>query len=217
MRECEDNQFDLAIADPPYYDGPSKLGYFDASISSAGVKRSGYDKTKNWNVPGEDYFTELKRISKNQIIWGINYFKIENIGPGRIVWDKVNQNSTFSDCEIAYTSSHDSVRMFSYMWNGMLQGKSISEGKIQRGNKKTNEKRIHPTQKPTAVYDWIFQNYAQRKMKIIDTHLGSGSISISAHRYNMDLVACEKTIEYAEGAKNWHDEFTSQITIFEGL
>lgn len=212
MKTCSDNQFDLAICDPPYFDGPNKLGYYGASVSSVGVNREGYKKTKDWDVPGQDYFDELKRVSRHQIIWGINYFNIKNPGSGRIIWDKVNGESSFSDCEIAYTSCHDSVRMFSYLWNGMLQGKNMYEGKIQRGNKKLNEKRIHPTQKPVVLYDWLLENYAKPGMEIIDTHLGSGSSCISAHKFGCDLIGCEKTEEYFIAAKNRYNIFSAQLS-----
>jgi len=210
MKTCRDNEFDLAVCDPPYFNGPDKLGYYGASVSSCGVFREGYEKTTDWEVPNQDYFDELKRVSRHQIIWGINYFDIKNIGTGRIIWDKVNQNSTFSDCEIAYCSMHDSVRMFSYMWNGMLQGKSISEGRTARGNKKKNEKRIHPTQKPVILYDWTFMKYAKPGMKILDTHLGSGSICLAADVFGVDLVGCEKTKKYAISAQERYNNFKSQ-------
>ena len=212
MRTYKDKQFDLAIVDPPYFDVPDKLGYYGAYVSSSGVVREGYQKTKDWDVPGQEYFEELIRISKHQIIWGINYFNIKNLGPGRIIWDKVNLDSSFSDCEIAYCSVHDSVRMFSYMWNGMLQGKSISEGRIQQGNKKLNEKRIHPTQKPVLLYDWILMKYAEKGMKVIDTHLGSGSICISAHKAGIDLVGYEKTESFFIAAKERLEQFQSQLS-----
>jgi len=141
------------------------------------VKRPFY-QAKHWSVPGDDYFQELVRISCRQIIWGCNYFQYP-FGSGRIVWDKVNGNSSFSDCEIAYCSSIDTVRMFRFMWNGMCQGKSINEGYIQQGNKRLNEKRIHPTQKPVALYKWLLSNYANAGDTILDTHLGSGSICIA--------------------------------------
>ncbi|MCK5607799.1 site-specific DNA-methyltransferase [Candidatus Pacearchaeota archaeon] len=212
MGTCKDKQFDLAIVDPPYFSGPDKLGYYGEAISTTNVKRGGYEKTNDWEVPGQDYFDELLRVSKHQIIWGINYYDIKNPGPGRIIWDKVNGDSSFSDCEIAYCSIHDSVRMVSYMWNGMLQGKSISEGRTQQGNKKKNEKRIHPTQKPIIIYDWLLEKYAKPGMKIIDTHLGSGSICISAHAFGVDLICCEKTKQYAVNAQERYDRFTAQMS-----
>lgn len=211
MSNCEDNQFDLAITDPPYFEGPNKLGYFGSSKSSSGIIRKGYAKTNNWEVPSDHYFKELKRVSCEQIVFGINYFDIY-LGPGRIIWDKVNGESSFSDCEIAYTSCHDSVRMISYMWNGMLQGKSISEGRTQLGNKKKNEKRIHPTQKPVKLYEWLIQKYAVSGMHILDTHLGSGSICIAAHSLGVNLTGCEINSKYAKMAQKRYDIFSKQLS-----
>ena len=210
MSNCRSKQFDWTIADPPYFNGPDKLGYYGARISPIGVDRPGYKKTTDWDVPGEDYFREVIRVSKNQIIWGINYYPIQNIGPGRIIWDKVNGKSSFSDCEIAYVSSHDSVRIFPFMWNGMMQGKGIRNGRIQQGNKKLNEVRIHPTQKPVALYDWLLSKYVKNGMTVLDTHLGSGSSCISAYKAGIDLVGCEKTKSFAIASQKRLDEFMAQ-------
>lgn len=199
MREMPDNAFDLAIVDPPYFDGPDKLGYYGTSVSSKGVKRPFY-QAKHWNVPGEDYFRELMRVSVHQIIWGCNYFQYP-FGSGRIIWDKVNGNSSFSDCEIAYCSSIDTVRMFRFMWNGMCQGKSINEGHIQQGNKLLNEKRIHPTQKPVALYKWLLGNYAKPGDKILDTHLGSGSICIACDDLGFEMTGIELDPDYYQAAR----------------
>lgn len=195
MRSIPDKFFDLAVVDPPYFDGPKKLGYYGGNITSSGVRRKGY-KAIHWEVPQEDYFEELLRISRNQIIWGINYFHYSIFGPGRIVWNKVNGKSSFSDCEIAYCSMINTVRMFTYMWNGMFQGKSLKEGHIQQGDKRKNEKRIHPTQKPIALYAWILSNYAKRGDKILDTHLGSGSSRIAAYKMGFDFYGTEIDKEY---------------------
>lgn len=205
LRELPYKAFDLAIVDPPYFDGPNKLGYYGTSKSSKGVKRPFYE-AKHWVVPEADYFKELQRVSKNQIIWGCNYFR-HPFGPGRIVWDKVNGRSSFSDCEIAYCSMIDTVRMFSFMWNGMCQGKSVSEGRIQQGNKTLNEVRIHPTQKPVALYKWLLANYAKPGDKILDTHLGSGSIRIACHDLGFEMTGIELDSDYYEAAKRrleWH-------------
>ena len=185
MRSIPDKFFDLAVVDPPY----------GGNITSSGVRRKGY-KAIHWEVPQEDYFEELLRISRNQVIWGINYFHYSIFGPGRIVWNKVNGKSSFSDCEIAYCSMINTVRMFTYMWNGMFQGKSLKEGHIQQGDKRKNEKRIHLTQKPIALYAWILSNYAKRGDKILDTHLGSGSSRIAAYKMGFDFYGTEIDKEY---------------------
>lgn len=178
MKEFPDKYFELAIVDPPYFSGPERRGYYGRRKSPIGVQRI-YKKMGSWEVPSQEYFEELFRVSQNQIVWGCNYFTY-NFPPGRIVWDKCNGKSSFSDCEIAYCSFHDSVRLVRYMWNGMFQGKSIEQGDIQQGNKKLNEKRIHPTQKPVNLYRWILQKYAiPSEWKILDTHVGSASSLIA--------------------------------------
>ncbi len=196
LKEFSDNQFDLAIVDPPYFSGPEKRGFYGHKVSPIGVKRKSYKKIDKWEVPSTEYFDELFRVSKNQIIWGINYFGDYQFGAGRIVWDKVNGNSSFSDCEIAYCSLHNSVRMFSYMWNGMLQGKSIEDGKRAIGNKALNEKRIHPTQKSVKLYEWLLQKYAKDGGTILDTHLGSGSSRIACAKRELEFVGFELDSDY---------------------
>lgn len=194
MVNFPDNHFDVAIVDPPYYSGPERRKFYGRKISPIGVQRI-YDKSTSWSVPEREYFDELFRISKNQIIFGCNYFDYP-FGSGRIVWDKCNGSSSFSDCEIAYTSFHDSVRLFRYMWNGMMQGKSISEGHIQQGNKKLNEKRIHPTQKPVNLYRWLVQRYLKPGQLVIDTHVGSGSSLIAFEEYDLQYVGYEVDKSY---------------------
>lgn len=215
MKEFPNNFFDLAVVDPPYFSGPERRGFYGRKISPIGVQRV-YRKSAEWDVPNAEYFQELLRVSKNQIIWGCNYFDY-HFDPGRIVWDKCNGDSDFSDCEIAYCSMHDSVRLFRYMWSGMFQGKSISEGHIQQGNKKLNEKRIHPTQKPKALYDWIFGRYAQRGMKVLDTHVGSASSLMAAHDAGLQYVGFENDKYYYDLSKERLEEHTAQINIFDFL
>ncbi|MXN88544.1 DNA-methyltransferase [Pasteurella canis] len=206
MREFPDKHFDLAIVDPPYFSGPEKRGFYGKKISPIGVQKI-YQKTDTWELPSKEYFDELFRVSKNQIIWGVNYFNNYKFSSGRIVWDKVNGKSTFSDCEIAYCSIHDSVRMFRYMWNGMLQGKSIEEGHIAQGNKRLNEKRIHPTQKPVNLYIWLLQKYAKTGQKILDTHVGSGSSLIACEKLGFNIVGFEISKHYYEQAQSRLSEF----------
>lgn len=159
MKSMPDKFFDLAVVDPPYFSGPEKRGFYGKAVNSNGVHRT-YKKSDEWLVPKPEFFDELKRVSKRYIVWGCNYYDYV-FEHGRIVWDKCNGASSFSDCEIAATNLFDSVRMFRFMWNGMMQGKSISEGHIMQGDKSKNEFRIHPTQKPVALYAWIFQNFAR--------------------------------------------------------
>jgi len=215
MQDLPDKVYDWAIVDPPYFSGPNNLGFYGNGYSNLGVKRHlGYEKIGSWNVPGDKYFAELKRVSKNQIVWGINYYAVKNLGTGRIIWDKCNGSSSFSDCEIAWVSSKKHVRMFRYMWNGMMQGKSIKEGHIVQGNKKLNEKRIHPTQKPVALYKWLLQNYAKEGDKILDTHLGSGSIAIACHDLGFSLTACELDKTYFSLASKRLAQHQRQLRLF---
>ncbi len=189
LPEFPDNYFDIAICDPPYFSGPEKRLYYGRKVSPIGVQRY-YKPIATWEIPDKTYFDELFRVSKQQIIWGCNYFDY-SFGPGRIVWDKCNGTSSFSDCEIAYCSIHDSVRLFRYMWNGMVQGKSIEEGYIQQGNKKLNEKRIHPTQKPVNLYRWIAQKYIKPGWRVLDTHVGSASSLIAYDEYGIEYTGYE--------------------------
>ena len=190
MARYPDNYFKLAIVDPPYFSGPEKRGYYGSRVSKTRINRVEYPITETWDLPDENYFKELFRVSENQIIWGCNYFHWI-FGSGRIVWDKVNGKSSYSDCEIAYCSLHNSVRLFRYMWNGMMQGKSITEGHIVQGNKRLNEKRIHPTQKPVLIYKWLLNEYAKPGDSILDTHVGSGSLRIASYDLGFDFTGYE--------------------------
>ena len=153
MKEFPDKYFELAIVDPPYFSGPEKRGYYGKNMNPIGGRHI-YRTIDSWDIPKPEYFKELERVSKHQIIFGCNYFDWK-FPPGRIVWDKCNGSSSYSDCEIASCSLHNSVRLYRYMWNGMMQGKTVGEGHIQQGNKRLNEKRSHPTQKPVNLYRWL--------------------------------------------------------------
>lgn len=209
MKDFPDKFFDLAIVDPPYFSGPERRNYYGRKVSPIGVQRL-YGTLDVWEVPGEEYFRELIRVSKQQIIWGCNYFDW-NFPPGRIVWDKCNGNSTFSDCEIASCSIHNSARLFRYMWNGMFQGKSISEGWVQQGNKKLNEKRIHPTQKPINLYRWLIQKYVKPGWKILDTHVGSASSLIALEEAEIPYVGFEIDSFMYQISKQRLEEFRGEI------
>lgn len=187
MKLVPDGAYDLAIVDPPYFDGPNKSGYYGKGYSSLGVQRAKhYDTLPSWDVPGAEYFNELKRISKNQIIWGANHFadRFDSSGAGWIVWDKLNGESSFADAELAYSSFDKAVRVFRYVWNGMHQGQ-------YGGNKALNETRIHPTQKPVALYEWLLAKYAKPGDKILDTHMGSASIVIAALNMGFEIDCTE--------------------------
>jgi site-specific DNA-methyltransferase (adenine-specific) len=200
MAQYPDNHFDLAIVDPPYGININN----QSQGKGVGVaKKINYTK-KDWdkNIPSKKYFKELKRISKNQIIWGGNYFGLE-ASPCWIVWDKVNGETDFADCELAWTSFNTAVRKITWKWSGMLQQ-----------NMKDKEIRFHPTQKPVSLYDWILKNYAKEGDLILDTHLGSGSSRIAAYKGKFDFVGCEIDKEYFDAQEKRFKDFTSQLTLF---
>lgn len=136
-------------------------------------------------------------------------------GGGRIVWDKCNDGSDQSGAEIAYCSLNNRVDIVRFMWRGMFQGKSISEGTVQQGNKKLNEKRIHPCQKPVAVYEWILQNYAKPGDLILDTHVGSGSSLIACHRMGFEYVGFELDADYYRQSNERLESEKAQLSIFD--
>jgi site-specific DNA-methyltransferase (adenine-specific) len=209
MKRYEDNHFDLSIVDPPYginMDG----GHIGGSVLA---KTTAYTK-KEWDkeTPTKEYYNELMRVSKEQIIFGANHF-IEDIPKANssswIVWDKLNGDNNFADCELAWTSHKTAVRKIAFRWAGMLQG-----------NMKDKEKRIHPTQKPRALYQWILTNYAKEGFKILDTHLGSGSIAIAVdsvnkiEKLNLTLTACELDKEYFDKTIKRIEEETKWDSLF---
>lgn len=182
-----DKAFDLAIVDPPYFPGPNKTGYYGKGYSSLGVQRAKhYDSLDGWTVPEAEYFAELQRVSRHQIIWGANHFadRFNSASPSWIVWDKLNGGSSFADAELAYCSMECAVRVFRYVWSGMHQGQ-------YGGNKALNESRIHPTQKPVALYAWLLERYAKAGHRILDTHLGSASSAIAANELGFEFTGIE--------------------------
>ncbi len=187
MKAMPDKAYELAIVDPPY--GLSKNELIPGSlISSTGVKRRGRElgmHKLSFNKPSPEYFTQLFRVSKNQIIWGENYF--ENFGPGRIVW--VKNNPVLSGAELAYSSFGKGVYVFNYTWSGFCRsGETLTC--------------IHPTQKPVRLYEWLLKNYAKLGDKILDTHGGSGSICIACDILGFDLDWYEIDADYFNAAKD---------------
>ena len=174
---------------------------------------------REWdNKPaGKEYFDELMRVSKNQIIWGCNYFDYPLTG-GRIIWDKCNDGNDQSDAEIAYNSLNNRIDVFRYMWRGMFQGKSIYEGTVQQGNKKLNEKRIHPTQKPVNLYRWLLQKYRiPSSWKLLDSHVGSASSLIAFHEAGLQFVGFEKDKYMYELSYERYAEEMAQIRLTDFL
>ena len=197
MARYEDNHFDLAIVDPPY-----GIGVSGQKESKKGKKSDRkFHKEKNWDseIPSLKYFNELRRVSKNQVIWGANYF-VEHLNEGHkgwLVWDKAQHGLTMSDCELAYSSFDSATRIFK-------QNRCIL---MQEGGT------IHPTQKPVKLYEWLLMNYAKEGDKILDTHLGSGSIALACHNLGFDLTACELDKEYFDASQKRLKEHTAQLRI----
>ena len=204
MSRYEDNHFDLAIVDPPYGINADKEKYTPINETWRGKKKVGYT-SKNWDkeIPTKEYFTELQRVSKNQIIWGGNYFGL--IG-GYIFWDKKETMPTYTKGELAWCSFMNKVDKFEYLWSGY--------------KKQRPEIRIHPTQKPTQLYEWLLMRYAKQGDKILDTHLGSGSIAIAIdnvnkiEQMNLELTACELDKEYFDSAIKRIEQQTKQQKLF---
>ena len=186
MREYPDNHFELAIVDPPYGIGAAQNKRGGTQYGKAVAPSKLYEK-KSWDdsPPDQSYFDELERVSVNRIIWGGNYYP-QGASPCWIVWDKQTGNNGYADCELAWTSFKSAVRQFTFLWHGMLRGEP--------------GERIHPTQKPVALYKWLLQNYAKEGDKILDTHMGSGSIAIACHYMGFNLTACELDEDYYNAA-----------------
>lgn len=209
MKTMEDNQFDLAIVDPPYGIGASNYKRGGTQYGNSKARCKIYTP-KDWdNVkPSMQYFEQLVRISKNQIIFGANHFieKIANADSSCwIVWDKNNGiKSGYADCELAWTSFKTAVRKFLFRWSGMLQE-----------NMKNKEIRIHPTQKPVALYKWLLQNYAKEGDKIIDTHGGSMNIAIACWDLGFDLELYEIDKDYYNDGIKRYKKYIRQGRFFK--
>lgn len=203
MKQFPDRYFDLAIVDVPY--GIGENGDKNHTRSRLAIAKdykafSGNDLKS----PDDDYFKELFRVSKNQIIFGANHFisKIPFDSSCWIVWDKDNGNSDFADCELAWTSFDTEVRKVKYRWNGMLQE-----------NMKNKEKRIHQTQKPVALYEWILNKYANAGDIILDTHVGSASSLIACRNTNHKFIGFELDKHYFELSMKRYIEETEQMRL----
>jgi len=202
LRSYADNHFDLAIVDPPYGINVAKTGKVGGN--NAGKAKDYGAKEWDKQPPNDEYFRQLFRVSKNQIVWGANHFisKMPFDSSCWIVWDKDNSGN-FADCELAWTSFDTAVRKFQWRWNGMLQQ-----------NMKDKEERIHPTQKPVKLYRWVLDNYTSEGDLILDTHLGSGSIAIACHQMKRKLIAYEIDAEYYQKACKRFEEQTRQTALW---
>lgn len=197
MSRYPDKYFDLAIVDPPY-----GIGISGQKEVKKGKKsdRKGHS-IKNWDneIPSKQYFNELFRVSKNQIMWGANYF-VEHLNEGHkgwIVWDKAQHGLTMSDCELAYSSFDVPTRIYTKNRAVLIA-----------------QNTIHPTEKPVHLYKWLLMNYAKEGDKILDTHLGSGSIAIACHNLGFDLTACELDKDYYEAALKRLKQHQAQLKMF---
>jgi len=210
IKRFPDGFFDLAVVDPPYGIGCMSMNYTKSGAirthGYAAANRRDYRKQSEWDIrPSKDYFEELFRVSKKQIIWGGNYFT-EYLKPSKsfICWDKrcyEQMKNDFSDCEYAWMSEGMGVaRMFRYVWNGMLQG-----------DMKQKEDRFHPTQKPIQLYTWILNNYAKPGDKILDTHVGSASSLIACYRKGLEYWGFEIDKEYFDKATERIEKEKNQI------
>ena len=198
LATLEDNAFELAIVDPPYGLGDRLIK--GGNTGGMGTLRNlADDKVVAWDneTPPPEYFIELQRVSKNQIIWGGNYF-LNHLGKtdGFVVWDKMNGTNPMADAELAWQNIKGTTRMF--RWHHFSGERT---------------KKIHPTQKPVKLYEWLLMNYAKEGDRILDTHLGSGSIAIACHNLGFDLVGCELDTDYFEAAQNRLEQHQSQLRI----
>ena len=185
LPQIPDKYYQLCICDPPY-----GIGDFEPSNNSKCAYRCEKKFKIQWNesIPTDDYFEELIRVSKNQIIWGANYYNCFSTG-GSIIWDKNNTHPNMSECEIASNSCERIVRLFRFTWHGMRQE-----------NMKNKERKIHPCQKPVRLYEWLLKNYAKPGDKILDTHGGSCSLAIACEIMGYDLDCYEIDTEYYQAA-----------------
>ena len=201
MSRYPDNYFDLAIVDPPYGISQDKvqnnLGGKKGFVKGAGTYKKYHDTNWDDEIPKQEYFNELKRVSKNQIIWGGNYFHNVNLD-GVVIWYK-GDSGNFKEGELAKTS-FNTFKIYRY---------SRADAYINDCDTK-----IHPTQKPVALYKWILDKYAKEGDKILDTHLGSGSIAIACHDYGFELTACELDKEYYQSAIKRIQNHVSQLKLF---
>ena len=196
MLRCEDNHFDLAIVDPPY--GIARFGN-RVELSNRLCKSA---KLNEWDVkPSPEYFKELFRVSKSLIIWGANNFTLPE-SEYFLIWDKFQTVDNFASAEYAWTNCKKPAQVFRYSIH-----KTMADRKAEGG-------KIHPTQKPVKLYEWILMNYAKENDKILDTHLGSGSIALACHNLGYDLTACELDKEYYEASIKRIKNHISQQRLF---
>lgn len=216
-----DNRFGLALLDPPWgigEDGRRKR-------ATRGVKQTNGQRLRVsapvseeiWDdepMP-QEFFDQIFRVSQHQIIFGTNNFEFDqqNTSSGRIIWDKVNGQTDQADCEIAWTSLFRTVRQVEYMWNGMMQGKSLKEGRVAQGNKKLNEKRLQHGQKPVLLYRWLLNlKEVKKDWRILDPTVGSGSSLIACEMEGFSYTGFEKNWNHYERSKKRLQDFKKQLS-----
>lgn len=224
MKSYEDNYFDWAICDVPYGIGAGKMNYLkqgqlNCKQTNGSVLRvkNRNRKLKDWdtNPPPQSYFDELIRVSRNQIIFGVEYVDWYGLGNGRIKWNKgVPKGVSFKGYELAYCSMISGTIELNLLWAGMMQAKSLSEPMRQQGNKKLNEKRIHPCHKPRLLYKKLLLDYIPRGSKIIDTHVGGGSLRIEADLHGCDFIGYEIDLDYWTDQEKRYKDYAQQLRLF---
>ena len=206
LKRTPNNFYDISICDPPYgIDADKKNSKKELKTKKSATLSKDYG-SQEWDsdVPTIEYFNELKRVSKKQIIWGVNYYPYSELFVGgRLFWDKGVTMPTYSKGELAYLSWLNSIDVVKIDWHGMIQH-----------DMKNKEIRIHPTQKPVALYKWILDKYAKEGDKILDTHGGSCSLAIACHDYGYELTACELDKEYYDKAIQRIKNHVSQLKLF---
>lgn len=225
MLRYPDKYFDLALCDVPYGIGAGKMQYVSERKNTVkqknGKRLSPYTSKRypksDWDnaPPPQEYYDELCRVTKHQIIFGVEYVKWQNVGLGRIKWDKgFSDNVSFKRYEVAYCSLITSEITMPLLWAGICQAKSIKEPMTQQGNKQLNERRIHPCHKPVMLYMNLLKMFGTNDMKILDTHLGSGSSRIAADKYGAaEFVGCEiDRYFFNEHCKRWNI-YSAQLPI----
>lgn len=238
MDGCQDNEFNMGLVDPEYGIGESSKNHNSRNTpvkqkngTIIKIDNPNYTK-KDWDdsTPPYWYFRELFRVTQHHMIFGANYFPeivgtpfkpprradfdqfIKDHPKGWIIWDKLNGENDFNDCELIKTSFNFDSYVLQYMWAGMMQG-SRADGTKMEGNKKLNEKRIHPTQKPVRIYEILLSKYVKKNQKVLDTHLGSGSIAIASNRLGINLVACEIDEEIYNKAIERYNQEIKQLSL----
>lgn len=226
MNRFPAGHFDLAIVDIPYGINVGKMAYLKEVKTTVkqknGTRLNGNANKKpytqkEWDKepPPQAYFDELRRVSKEQIIFGIEYVDWQGVGTGRIKWNKgVAEGVSFKDYELAYASMIDHTEELDLLWAGMMQAKSLSEPMTQQGNKKLNEKRIHPCHKPRLLYRKLIADYGFEGMKLIDTHLGGGSIRLEADLAGCFFTGFEIDTEYFHKQEKRFNDFKKQLRLW---